>query len=217
MGKVHAVEGPPPDNAAAAPTILVFGDSLSAAYGMPVDRGWVNLLQQRLVSKGYPHRVHNASVSGETTRGGVDRLSDALVRVKPSVVIIELGANDGLQGKPMEPMAAQLEQLVALARQHGAQPLLVRMRLPPNYGPAYTEKFVAVYEQTARKLDVPLSGFMLAGVAGDPRYTQDDGLHPNAAGQPLILENLWASIEALLSVASGAQRAARDETVSPSR
>jgi acyl-CoA thioesterase I len=199
MGGVHALEAPTTGTGASAPTILVFGDSLSAAYGMPVDRGWVNLLQQRLVSKGYPHRVDNASVSGETTRGGLDRLAAALSRAKPAIVIIELGANDGLQGKPMEQMAAQLEALVGLSRQHGAKPLLVRMRLPPNYGPAYIEKFVAVYEDTARKLDVPLSGFMLEGVAGDPQFTQDDGLHPNEAGQPLILENLWPSIEPMLS------------------
>jgi acyl-CoA thioesterase-1 len=208
MGYVQAVENTTVGNEASTPSILVFGDSLSAAYGMPVEAGWVSLLQQRLASQGYPHRVFNASVSGETTRGGLDRLPDALARFKPSIVILELGANDGLQGKPVEDLATRLEQLIVTTRQHGAQPLLVRMRLPPNYGPAYIEKFVATFDQVARKMDVPLSGFMLEGVAGDPRLTQEDGLHPTPAGQPRILENLWPSIEPLLASTSQGQAGA---------
>jgi len=188
-----------------APVVLVLGDSLSAAYGLRVDRGWVSLLEQRLLQQGYPHRVRNASISGETTRGALDRLEPTLEKHRPAIVVIELGANDGLRGQPLEEMAANLGEIVDLSRRHGANPLLLRMRLPPNYGPAYVEKFVAVYEAVARDRNVPLSKFMLDGVSGDPRYIQDDGLHPNESAQPRILENVWPAIEPLLRETRTAQ------------
>lgn len=192
-----------PDNA--GPVVLVLGDSLSAAYGLPVDRGWVSLFEQRLRQQGYPHRVRNASISGETTRGALDRLEPALKRDNPSVVIIELGANDGLRGQPLEEMAANLGEIVNLSRRHGAIPLLLRMRLPPNYGPAYVEKFIAVYEAVGREWNVPLSKFMLEGVSGNPQFIQDDGLHPNEIAQPRILDNVWPAIEPLLEETRTAQ------------
>lgn len=188
-----------------APVVLVLGDSLSAAYGLRVDRGWVSLFEQRLREQGYPHTVRNASISGDTTRGALDRLESALDKHKPSIVIIELGANDGLRGQPLEEMAANLGEIVDLSRRHGASPLLLRMRLPPNYGPAYVEKFVAVYESVGRERNVPLSDFMLEGVSGNPQFIQDDGLHPNEVAQPLILENLWPAIEPLLQETRTAQ------------
>lgn len=189
----------------AGPVVLVLGDSLSAAYGLRVDRGWVSLFEQRLRQQGYPHRVRNASISGETTRGALDRLESALKKHNPSVVIIELGANDGLRGQPLEEMAANLGEIVNLSRRHGASPLLLRMRLPPNYGPAYVEKFVAVYEAVGREWDVPLSIFMLDGVSGNPQFIQDDGLHPNEIAQPRILDNVWPAIEPLLQETRTAQ------------
>jgi acyl-CoA thioesterase-1 len=188
-----------------SPVVLVLGDSLSAAYGLRVDRGWVSLFEQRLRDQGYPHRVRNASISGETTRGALDRLPTALNKHNPSIVIIELGANDGLRGQPLEEMAANLGEIVDLSRRHGASPLLLRMRLPPNYGPAYVGKFVAVYESVGRERNVPLSEFMLEGVSGNPQFIQDDGLHPNEVAQPLILENLWPAIEPLLQESRTAQ------------
>jgi acyl-CoA thioesterase-1 len=188
-----------------APVVLVLGDSLSAAYGLRVDRGWVSLFEQRLREQGYPHTVRNASISGDTTRAALDRLESALDKHKPSIVIIELGANDGLRGQPLEEMAANLGEIVDLSRRHGASPLLLRMRLPPNYGPAYVEKFVAVYESVGRERNVPLSDFMLEGVSGYPQFIQDDGLHPNEVAQPLILENLWPAIEPLLQETRTAQ------------
>lgn len=188
-----------------APVVLVLGDSLSAAYGLRVDRGWVSLFEQRLRQQGYPHRVRNASVSGETTRGALDRLEPALKKHNPSIVIIELGANDGLRGQSLEEMTANLGEIVDLSRRHGATPLLLRMRLPPNYGPAYIEKFVAVYEAVGRDWNVPLSRFMLDGVSGNPQFTQDDGLHPNEIAQPRILDNVWPAIEPLLQETRTAQ------------
>jgi acyl-CoA thioesterase-1 len=175
------------------------GDSLSAAYGMPVDVGWVSLFEQRLREKGYPHRVVNASISGETTRGGLDRLPAALREFHPEIVIVELGANDGLMGQPLRVMMDNLTSMIELSRQTGATPLLVRMRLPPNYGPAMVEKFAAVYDALGQQLKVPLTAFMLENVAGSKEFVQDDGLHPNAAGQPRVLDNLWPAIEPLLN------------------
>ena len=184
------------------PTILIMGDSLSAAYGMPVDAGWVSLFEQRLREKGYPHRIVNASISGETTRGGLDRLPAALREFKPDIVVIELGANDGLMGQPLKVMADNLTSMIQLSRDAGAKPLLVRMRLPPNYGPAIVEKFAAIYTALGDQLAVPLTAFMLENVAGTEDFVQDDGLHPNAAGQPRILDNLWPAIEPLLGKTS---------------
>ncbi|HRD66629.1 MAG TPA: arylesterase [Candidatus Competibacter sp.] len=183
---------------AEAPVILVLGDSLSAGYGIPVERGWVSLLQRRLTERGFPHRVVNASISGDTTGGGLSRLPATLERDRPAIVILELGANDGLRGQPVMAMAANLSRLIELSQQAGARVLLAEMRIPPNYGPAYTEKFQAAFGQLAKHYDIPLIPFFLDGVAGDPALIQDDGLHPRAEAQGRILDNVWPILEPVL-------------------
>lgn len=201
-----------------APVILVLGDSLSAARGIPLDRGWVSLLQRRLKRDGYRHRVVNASVSGDTTRGGLERLPALLEREHPVVVVIELGGNDGLRGLPLDAMRANLERLVGLSRQAGARVLLLGMRLPPNYGTAYVRRFHRVYVEVARQLTVPLVPFLLAPLEqGDdlnPTLMQSDGIHPNARAQPRLLDAVWPHLVPLLrrahaSVPGGGARAAR--------
>lgn len=183
---------------AEAPVILVLGDSLGAGYGIPVERGWVSLLQLRLAERGFPHRVVNASISGDTTGGGLSRLPAALERERPAVVILELGANDGLRGQPIMTMAANLSRLIELCQKAGARTLLAEMRIPPNYGPSYTQKFQATFGQLAKHYDIPLIPFLLDGVAGDPALIQDDGLHPRAEAQGRILDNVWAVLEPVL-------------------
>jgi acyl-CoA thioesterase-1 len=171
-----------------SPTILVLGDSLSAAYGIRLEQGWVALLQGRLKAKGYGHRVVNASASGETTGGALARLPRALDRHRPAVVIIELGGNDGLRGLPIADVRANFESLIRLSREAGAKVLLVGMRIPPNYGPAYT----------GRRHQLPLVPFFLDGIALDDSLMLEDGLHPNAAAQPKLLEQVWRPLAPLL-------------------
>jgi len=180
------------------PTILVMGDSLSAAYGMRVEQGWVALLQQRLDSEGYGYRVVNASESGETTGGALARLPRALEKQRPSVVIIELGGNDGLRGLPTEGVQANLESMVRLSRESGARVLLIGMRIPPNYGPAYTKSFHELFARVAASQGVPLVPFFLDGIALDEGLMQDDGLHPTAAAQPKLLAQVWPLLTPLL-------------------
>jgi acyl-CoA thioesterase-1 len=187
---------------AEAPVILVFGDSLSAAYGMPTERGWVNLLQRRLVERGYPHRVANVSISGETTSGGLSRLPAALKQHRPALIILELGANDGLMGQPPMAMSHNLARMIELSQQSGTRTLLAEMRIPPNYGPLYTQKFQAAFGELAEKYEIPLIPFILKGVAGNPALIQDDGLHPRAEAQAQILENVWPTLEAMLKQGS---------------
>ena len=184
---------------AGTPVILVLGDSLSAGYGIPLDRSWVNLLQLRLKERGYPHRVVNASISGDTTGGGLIRLPAALERERPAIVILELGANDGLRGQPIMAMAANLSRLIELCEKAGARVLLAEMWIPPNYGPSYTEKFQATFGQLAKHYGIPLIPFLLDGVAGDPALIQDDGLHPCVEAQGRILDNVWAALEGMLN------------------
>jgi acyl-CoA thioesterase-1 len=184
--------------AAAEPSVLVFGDSLSAAYGMAVDDGWVAGLEQRLRTAGYPHRVINASVSGETSGGGLARLPAALARHRPQVTIVELGANDGLRGQPLAALEQNLTRIVNELSAHGSRVLLVAMRLPPNYGPAYVREFADVYRRVADVTGATLSAFLLDGVAGNPELLLDDALHPNAAAQPRLLDNVWPALEPLL-------------------
>ena len=183
---------------AEAPVILVFGDSLSAAYGIPAEQGWVSLLQRRLAERGYPHQVVNASISGDTTSGGLSRLPAALETHHPALIILELGANDGLRGQPPMVMRHNLAQMIELSQQAGAQALLAEMRIPPNYGPLYTQKFQATFDELAQRYAIPLIPFMLDGVAGNPALIQDDGLHPRAEGQLRILENVWKVLESVL-------------------
>jgi acyl-CoA thioesterase-1 len=187
--------------AAAAPrerTLLVFGDSLSAAYGLRADEGWVAQLQQRLVDQGYGYRVVNASVSGETTAGGRARLMRALETHQPQLVILELGANDGLRGLPVSDARANLASMIADIQKRPARVLLAGILMPPNYGARYANEFSAMYAELAKAAKVPLIPFLLDGVALDQRYMQPDGLHPNAAGQPLVLENVWKHLRPLL-------------------
>ena len=183
---------------AEAPVILVLGDSLSAAYGIPAEQGWVNLLQHRLAERGFPHQVVNNSISGDTTSGGLSRLPAALTREQPALVILELGANDGLRGQPIMAMTANLARLIELAQQSGAKVALAEMRIPPNYGPLYTQKFQAAFGALAKRYHLALIPFLLEGVAGDPALIQDDGLHPRAKAQPRILDNVWPTLEPLL-------------------
>ena len=184
--------------AADAPTILVFGDSLSAAYRIPRDQGWVALLQQRLQQQGLPHRVVNASVSGETTSGGLSRLPAALQEHNPDIVVLELGANDGLRGLPIPAMQRNLRAMIEASQDVGARVLLAGMLIPPNYGPRYTSAFAASYTELAERFDLPLVPFLLDGVAGKRAFTQEDGLHPTAAAQEKILDNVWETLQPLL-------------------
>ena len=183
---------------AESPVILVLGDSLSAGYGIPVEKGWVNLLQRRLVERGFPYRVVNASISGDTTSGGLSRLPAALELHRPAIVVLELGANDGLRGQPPMAMSRNLSRMIERSRQAGARVLLAEMRIPPNYGPLYAQKFQATFGELAQHYAIPLIPFLLDGVAGNPALIQDDGLHPRAEAQPQILDNVWAVLEPAL-------------------
>jgi len=183
---------------ATQPVILVLGDSLSAGYGIDRQLGWVQLLQNRLQQSGYAYQVVNASISGDTTDSGLSRLPYALNQHKPAIVIIELGGNDGLRGLSIGELQTNLTQLIKLARQAKAQVLLIRERIPPNLGPAYTAKFSQLFEMIARQQQVPMVPFFLKGVADDPSLMQADGIHPNAKGQPRMLENVWPVLEPLL-------------------
>ena len=187
-----------PQARASARTILVFGDSLSAAHGLRTEQGWVALLGQRLRREGYRYRLVNASVSGETTTGGLERLPHELRAAHPGIVILELGANDGLRGLPLTLAAHNLAAMVRLARAAGARVVLLGLLIPPNYGPRYTQQFAALYPDLARRFHLPLVPFLLAHVALDPSLMQTDGLHPNARGEPRVLENVWPVLKPLL-------------------
>ena len=182
----------------ATPKVLVLGDSLSAAYGIPTDAGWVSLLQQRLLANGYAHEIVNASISGETTNGGLSRLPGLMAKHKPDVVVVELGANDGLRGFSVERTRASLRSIVDLAQASGARVLLLGIKLPANYGRVYGEKFHQIYRDIAAQEDVALVPFFLRGFAEDRRLMQADGVHPSAAAQPLILDNVWETLVPLL-------------------
>jgi acyl-CoA thioesterase-1 len=184
--------------AAKTPSILVFGDSISAAYGIRPDQGWVSLLQQKLKTQGYGYEVVNASVSGETTAGGLARLPRALSVHRPAIVIIELGGNDGLRALPIAQMRSNLMRMVTLGVESKAQVLLVGMRMPPNYGPKYTQQFHTVFDDIARFYKIPLVPFLLNDIALNVDLMQADGIHPNVAGQPKLLETVWPSLRPLL-------------------
>lgn len=183
---------------AAEPAILILGDSLSAAYGMPSNLGWVQLLQDRLRAQTYPYRVVNASISGETSSGGASRIKTLLSQVQPEIVVVELGANDGLRGLSMAQMQQNLSLIIKLSQQSQARVLLAGMRIPPNYGEPYTRQFAQVFPDLAREYKLALVPFFLQNVAGNPLLIQDDGLHPNAAAQALLLENIWPHLQTLL-------------------
>lgn len=183
---------------AADRTIVVFGDSLSAAYGLRPEQGWVALLSERLSRQGYGYRVVNASVSGETSLGGLERLPRALAQHHPAIVVLELGANDGLRGLPVRETRSNLEQMVQLARAAGARVLLVGIRIPPNYGPRYAGEFERVFPDLARRQHLPLVPFLLEEVALQPDLMQGDGLHPTAAAEPRVLETVWKLLHPML-------------------
>lgn len=186
------------DAPAHPPTILVLGDSLSAAFGLEEHQGWVSLLKDRLRQRGFPHEVVNASISGETSSGGLSRLPAALDIHQPSLVILELGANDGLRGLPLKAMTDNLARCITLSQQRGAKVLLIGMRLPPNYGPAYARGFGQTYEDLARQFEIPLMPFLLDRVSEERSLMQADNLHPTAAAQPFLLEAVWPYLEPLL-------------------
>jgi acyl-CoA thioesterase-1 len=179
-------------------TILVFGDSLSAAYGIRPEQGWVALLTQRLQAQGYGYQIVNASVSGETTSGGLQRLPRALQLHQPGIVVLELGANDALRGLPLSGTRANLAQMVRLSQEAGARVLLVGIRIPPNYGPRYTEEFASVFPELAKQYHLPLVPFLLQDVALNPARMQEDGMHPNAAGEAPIVDTVWPYLKPLL-------------------
>ncbi|MDT7848551.1 arylesterase [Methylophilus sp. VKM B-3414] len=180
------------------PVILVFGDSLSAAYGIPKEKGWVNLLAQRIEDKQLPYEVANASVSGETTAGGLSRLPAAIQQFKPSIVLIELGANDGLRGLPLDAMKNNLEKMIQASKQVNAQVVLLGMFIPPNYGPKYTNGFKAAFLDLSEKYKTPFIPFFLDGISGHSDLVLEDGLHPNVNAQVKILENIWPTLKPLL-------------------
>ena len=175
-------------------TVLVLGDSLSAAYGIPRERGWVTLLQQKLTN----FNVVNAGISGDTTDGGVARLPALLQKHQPAIVIIELGGNDGLRGFQIQRIRDNLSQLTQLSQRAGAKVLLVGMKIPPNYGLRYTSDFYASYVDIAKKFSVPLVPFLLEGVAAHPDLIQDDGIHPRAEAQAKLLDNVLPHLQPLL-------------------
>ncbi len=178
-------------------TLLVMGDSLSAAYGIEADRGWVSLLQARLEDKA---RVINASISGETSSGGASRLPELLGQHDPDIVLLELGGNDGLRGLPPGQFEANMRRMIEASHAANAEVLLLGIDIPPNYGRAYRDAFTGVYRRLADDFELPLVPFLLEGVALDDNLMQDDGIHPTAAGQPIILENVWPQLEALLEI-----------------
>ncbi len=187
------------------PVILVLGDSLSAAYGIERSQGWVALLENRLVEEGYPYQVVNASISGDTTAGGLSRLPRALDQFQPEIVIIELGANDGLRGLNNDQTRLHLNQMITLVRAVPSRPLLLGIMLPPNFGKAFSEKFLLIYQELAEQLNVPLVPFLLEGVADHPELMQGDGLHPRAEGQPFMLELVWLKLQPMLKPQKSAE------------
>ncbi|PCD01312.1 arylesterase [Halopseudomonas pelagia] len=185
---------------ASAQGILIVGDSISAAFGLEIDQGWTALLEERLEEEGADIEVMNASVSGDTTAGGLARLPRLLEQHNPDLVVIELGGNDGLRGMPPTNMQQNLSAMVEQSQEAGAEVLLLGMRIPPNYGVRYTQAFEQVFAEISEQYDVALLPFVLDGIAGeaDQSLMQSDGIHPTAEGQPLILDNVWPYIETWL-------------------
>lgn len=182
-----------------ASSILVLGDSLSAAYQIKPEQGWVSLLQDKLVSEGFSHQVINSSVSGDTTQNGIARLQKMLQQTDADVVVIELGGNDGLRGTHPLAIKRNLTHLVDMAQKSGAKVLLLGMQLPPNYGAVYTQKFAEIYPEVAQAKNIALVPFFMENVALIPERMQDDGIHPNASGQPYLLDTVWPYLKQLLN------------------
>lgn len=182
----------------AAPAIVVFGDSLAANYGIGWENGWVSLLQQRLTAQHYNYQVVNTSISGETTAGGRARIQTVLAAHQPAIVILELGANDGLRGLPLDAMQANLAAIIQACQTNKARVLLVGMRLPPNYGPVYAERFSSVYPALAKQYKIPLLPFLLEDMGDKRELFQADNLHPTAAAQAIVMRNVWGKLRPML-------------------
>jgi len=193
---------------AIAGTVLIVGDSLSAAYGMPVEQGWVALLQKRLASEQPGWQIVNSSISGDTTANARARLPQAMQRHQPEVVVLELGGNDGLRGLSLERMKANLADMIAMIHDNSARVLLIGVQLPPNYGPVYTSRFHAIYRELAEEYDVVLLPSMVEGVGTRSDLMQGDGIHPNVRAQPMIAERIWQRLEPLILGVSPAVNAA---------
>ena len=183
---------------AAAGTVLIVGDSISAGFGLDTRKGWVALLEQRLKQEGFDDKVVNASISGDTSAGGLARLPAALAAHKPDVVVIELGGNDGLRGQPPTQLKQNLASMIQQSQDSGAKVLLLGMQIPPNYGKRYVDAFAKVFGDVAEEKKVPLVPFFLEGVGGHPELMQADGLHPAVAAQDKLLENVWPTLKPLL-------------------
>jgi len=186
-------------SAAEAPVILVVGDSISAAYGLPTGVGWTDLLQSRLDARKLGYRVVNASISGDTTAGGRSRLPALLTRHKPAIVVIELGGNDGLRGGSIASTRDNLTAMTKAAKAAGARPMLIGMRLPPNYGPAYTRQFESLFSEVAKAEGAPLVPFFFEGFGEDASAFQPDRIHPTEATQAKLLDNAWPTLERMLT------------------
>ncbi|MBP0594486.1 arylesterase [Paraburkholderia sp. LEh10] len=184
------------------PTIVVLGDSISAEYGLPRDTGWVALMRQRLSSERIDYNVANASISGDTTSGGRARMPALMQRLKPAIVIVELGANDALRGVPLSTTEDNLRTIIEQAQQGHAKVLLIGMYVPPNYGPDYTQKFHGLYGELSKQLRVPLVPFLLAGIEDKPDMFQADQIHPTQRAQPVLLDNVWPALKPLLHTSS---------------
>jgi acyl-CoA thioesterase-1 len=193
-----ALAANPPEPA--KPVIVVLGDSISAEYGLPRDTGWVALMRQRLASERIDYSVANASISGDTTSGGRARMPELMQRLKPGIVIVELGANDALRGVPLPTTEDNLRTIIEEAQQGHAKVVLIGMYVPPNYGPDYTQKFHGVYEQLSKELHTSLVPFLLAGIADKPEMFQSDQMHPTQQAQPVLLDNVWTTLKPLLHI-----------------
>ena len=183
---------------APAQIILVVGDSISAAYGIPVEDGWVSLLQRRLDAGGYAYRIVNASISGDTTANARSRLPQALASHEPAVVLLELGGNDGLRGLSLTEMKSNLAAMITSSQEAESQVLLIGVQLPPNYGPLYTERFQSVFHELASEQNLALLPSLVDGIGTEQNLMQQDGIHPNAAAQPLIVDRVWKELVPLL-------------------
>ena len=184
--------------AAFAGTVLVVGDSISAAFGLDTRQGWVTLLEKRLIEQNFDHQVVNASISGDTSAGGAARLPALLTEHQPELVIIELGGNDGLRGQPPAQLQQNLAAMVQQSQKIGAKVLILGMRLPPNYGVRYTTAFAEVFPKVASETGADLVPFVLEGIGGVPSMVQSDGIHPTAEAQPRLLDNVWPMLKPLL-------------------
>lgn len=183
----------------ARPTLLVFGDSLSAEYGLKRASGWVSLLEDRLKKEGFPYRIVNASISGETTAGGLSRLSAVLNKHQPRLVLLQLGANDGLRGLPISQTEANLRKMLELVSANGGKAVIIGIRLPPNYGMDYAREFDSLFLRIGSQTNTPVVPFLLDGFAQDPNFFQADGIHPNERAQPRMLMTVWSTLQSQLA------------------